>query len=159
MISGIEDFPYLHRSADSYDHGRQDESGRDATAKAQIAHGALTFIRIEDGGAGHVDPLSVVIQPPDPVKNPVPIWAPAGALQSTVEDMSVCVAAASGRTTAGMKFVKPQITAGFVLAETPRACQKGTNKFFPVCVDGRRRPAWVSPGTWFRATGPTTIPS
>jgi CubicO group peptidase (beta-lactamase class C family) len=78
-----------------------------------------------------VEPLSVKIDPGAPTVNPVPIWAPAGALQSTLEDMSIFAAAALGRPIAGMKFVKPEITKAFQLAQKAYACQVGLPTLCP----------------------------
>ncbi len=106
--------------------GRRNGPGdRDATATAHVANNQLTFISIDDGGTGYVDPVSVKIEPGKPTVNPVPIWAPAGALQSTLEDMSIFAAAALGRQNASLKVVTPEIAADFKIAQQPYACQVG----------------------------------
>jgi CubicO group peptidase (beta-lactamase class C family) len=55
--------------------------------------------------------------------NPVPIWAPAGALKSTARDLAIFAKAALLRPTAGGHRVPPIVTGGFKIAETPQACQ------------------------------------
>lgn len=96
-------------------------AGRDATGIAHIADGKLTSVIITDGGAGYVTPLQVIVAPGDPVSQGIPIWAPAGALHSTIDDMNRLAAAALAENRASPMV--PALTAGFKIAETAYACQ------------------------------------
>ncbi|WP_180982390.1 serine hydrolase domain-containing protein [Methylocella silvestris] len=93
--------------------------GRNATGTVQIANGEVAFVGIADGGDGYALPLSVVVDPGDGFTNVVPIWAPAGALHSTVQNMATFAQAALGSP--GV-LVPPAMAAGFKIAQTPRAC-------------------------------------
>ncbi|MCI0598072.1 MAG: serine hydrolase [Beijerinckiaceae bacterium] len=104
--------------------GRRNGIGRDATGAAHIANGSVSFVTIDDGGAGYVQPVTVTVQPGKSFTNPVPIWAPAGALLSTVRDMSIFAAAASGFAPSPPSVISPAIAAGFKIAQTPYACQE-----------------------------------
>lgn len=96
--------------------GGHTSNGSDATAVAYIANGAVRYIAITNGGAGYVPPVAALIDPsPVPTIN-VPIWAPAGALKSTLHDMLRFAHAALGDSN------DEAVTAGFKVAETPFAC-------------------------------------
>jgi CubicO group peptidase (beta-lactamase class C family) len=77
--------------------GRRSGIGRDAKGTAHIANGAVTFVSIDDGGDGYEQPVAVTIEPGGAFTSPVPIWAPAGALHSTIRDMTNFAAVALGR--------------------------------------------------------------
>jgi hypothetical protein len=96
--------------------------GSGATATAQIANGEVVSVQIINGGSGYPAPLAVQVAPGQPRSNPVPVWAPAGALSSTLYDMTSFVAAAIGHTTVKSHTVPASLTTGFDLAETPYAC-------------------------------------
>jgi CubicO group peptidase (beta-lactamase class C family) len=103
--------------------GRRAGVGRDATATAHIANHKVSFVTVDDGGEGYEQPLSVVFTPGTPLQNSIPIWAPAGALSSTLRDMVRLAAAALGHTEVESRPMTSRITAGFTIAETPYACQ------------------------------------
>ncbi|MBV8704971.1 MAG: serine hydrolase [Acetobacteraceae bacterium] len=98
--------------------GGRESGGRDATAAAHVANGEVTYISVTDGGAGYVPPVAVLIAPsPVPPTN-VPIWAPAGALKSTIRDMDRFARAALGDS------ASEAVTDGFKVAQTPYACSE-----------------------------------
>jgi CubicO group peptidase (beta-lactamase class C family) len=99
------------------------EEGRQAHGTAHIALGEVTFVTITDGGSGYQLPVSVRIGVPHATSAPVPIWAAAGALSSTVHDMTRFLQAALGHTTIDGHRIAPAITDGFRIAMEPRACQ------------------------------------
>jgi hypothetical protein len=97
--------------------------GAGATATAHNANGHVNFVSVDDGGNGYEQPIAVVIEPGEPLLNMIPIWAPAGALSSTVRDMANFAAAALGHIDLGAGIVVPPlVTAGFKIAQTPYAC-------------------------------------
>jgi CubicO group peptidase (beta-lactamase class C family) len=96
-------------------------AGRDAKAIATIANGRVVSFALTDQGAGYVPPLAVTVAPGDPQSNVVPIWAPAGALKSTIADMTRFAAAALTEGAASPKIPVP-LTEGFTIAEKPYAC-------------------------------------
>ncbi|WP_041368184.1 serine hydrolase domain-containing protein [Methylocella silvestris] len=114
--------------------------GRNATGTVQIASGEVAYVGIADGGAGYAPPLSVVVDPGDGFTNVVPIWAPAGALHSTVQNMAIFAQAALGSP--GV-FVPPALAAGFKIAQTPRACT-GPKPSLPKCPAN----IWLSDLAW-----------
>jgi Beta-lactamase len=101
--------------------GRQ--GGRDATAAAHIANGHVVAIEMIDAGAGYVQPLSVAVAPGSAESNGATIWAPAGGLLSTTNDLTLFAAAAAGIPSVGSKPVPAAMAAGFKIAETPYACE------------------------------------
>lgn len=115
--------------------GRRNGIGRDATGTAHIANGQLTFVSVDDGGDGYEQPVSVIVEPGQPFTNAIPIWAPAGALHSTVRDMTAFAAAALGQTRNGLISIDPAVTAGFKIAEIPYACS-GTSPTLSGCPEG-----------------------
>lgn len=115
--------------------GRRNGIGRDAKCTAQIANGSVSFVSVEDGGEGYIDPVTVSVAPGNSITNPVPIWAPAGALHSTIRDMSVFAAAAAGLPLPPASSVTPAMAAGFKIAETPYACS-GPLPNLPRCPAG-----------------------
>ena len=97
--------------------------GAGATATAHNANGHVNFVSVDDGGEGYEQPIAVVVEPGEPLLNTIPIWAPAGALSSTVRDMANFAAAALGHLDLGAGIiVPPLVTAGFKIAQTPYAC-------------------------------------
>jgi CubicO group peptidase (beta-lactamase class C family) len=103
--------------------GGRVSSRRDATAVAHIANGRVTSVSVTDPGAGYVPLLSVTVVPGNPESNVVPIWAPAGALLSTIDDMTRFAAAALGDDpNAAWRKLPPPLAAGFKTAETAYAC-------------------------------------
>ncbi|MCI0468270.1 MAG: serine hydrolase [Beijerinckiaceae bacterium] len=115
--------------------GRRNGIGRDAKGIAYIANGSVSFIRIIDAGSGYTQPIAVIVKPGKALTNTVPVWAPAGALHSTIRDMSVFAAAASGQSHTLMGTSNPAIDAGFRIAQTPYACS-GPIPDAPVCPAG-----------------------
>jgi CubicO group peptidase (beta-lactamase class C family) len=99
------------------------ERGRQAHGTAHIALGQLSYVSITDGGSGYQSPVSVRVGAPHATSAPVPIWAAAGALSSTVHDMVRFTQAALGHTTIDGHKIAPAITEGFRIAMEPRACQ------------------------------------
>jgi CubicO group peptidase (beta-lactamase class C family) len=108
---------------------------RDAKGKAHIANGRVTFVSIEDGGDCYEQPAAVIVEPGTSLTNAIPIWAPAGALHSTVRDMTVFAAAALGRAPSGLISPDTAITAGFKIAEREYACT-GTDPDQHPCPTG-----------------------
>jgi CubicO group peptidase (beta-lactamase class C family) len=106
-------------------------SGQDATATAHLVNGRVGYVTVDDGGEGYVEPLSVVIEPGGPQENAVPIWAPAGALTTTLADLAKFTRAAllsQRRAT----LVPPAIAHGFRIAEAAYACT-GPNPDLSTC--------------------------
>ena len=97
--------------------------GRPARGIARIALGGIVFVTITDGGSGYQPPVSVRIGAPNAAADTIPIWAPAGALSSTIRDMTVLARAALGHRFIGGRPVDPAVLDGFRIAETPYACQ------------------------------------
>jgi CubicO group peptidase (beta-lactamase class C family) len=106
--------------------GGRSAGGADATATAHIADGRVTSVSVTGGGSGYVTPLSVVVAPGSAEANVIPVWAPAGALTSSVKDMMAFAAAALGQTTVGALSVPAALTAGFQIAEKEYACTGAT---------------------------------
>ncbi|HET6379015.1 MAG TPA: serine hydrolase [Methylocella sp.] len=115
--------------------GRRNGLGRDAKCTAHIANGSVSFVSVDDGGEGYIDPVTVSVAPGNAITNPVPIWAPAGALHSTIRDMSILAAAATGLPLPPASVITPAIAAGFNIAETPYACT-GPLPNLPRCPAG-----------------------
>jgi hypothetical protein len=111
--------------------GRRTGIGRDATATAHTAHGQVIFVSVDESGDGYEQPIAVIIAPGGGLLNNIPIWAPAGALSSTVADMANFAAAALGQTKVAGQNVPASITAGFKIAEMPYACQRGNSILLP----------------------------
>jgi hypothetical protein len=100
--------------------------GQDAAAEARIADGNVVAVEpccANQGGYGYVPPLSVVVAPGGARSSAVPIWAPAGSLLSTVDDLTRFAAAAAGISPVQSMPVPKALAAGFEIAETPYACQ------------------------------------
>jgi CubicO group peptidase (beta-lactamase class C family) len=101
--------------------GGRGAGGRDATAVAHLANGRVNSITVSNGGAGYRPPLTARVAPGDPEKNVIPIWAPAGALQSTLDDVARLAAAALDRPLRRARLPL-SLREGFRIAETPYAC-------------------------------------
>jgi CubicO group peptidase (beta-lactamase class C family) len=119
--------------------GGRAASGRDATATAHLVNGRVAYLTVDDPGEGYVPPLSVVVEPGGAVENGVPIWAPAGALTTTLSDFSKFARAAllSHRRS---PLIPAPIAHGFRIAQTPYACV-GPNPDLATCPDGTMRSA------------------
>ncbi|MGH7780116.1 MAG: serine hydrolase domain-containing protein [Candidatus Binataceae bacterium] len=102
--------------------GGRKTKGTDATAVAHLAGGSLSYVEVTSGGSGYVPPLAVIVAPGSETINNIPIWAPAGALSSSMRDMLGFAAAALGNTTIAKIAVPAAVTNGFAIAETPYAC-------------------------------------
>jgi CubicO group peptidase (beta-lactamase class C family) len=102
------------------------EGGRDATAVAHIANGHVIAVELTDKGAGYVPPVSVNVAPGGAESNGVTIWAPAGGLLSTVNDLTRFAAAAAGISPVQSMGVPAAMAVGFRTAETPYACEAGS---------------------------------
>jgi CubicO group peptidase (beta-lactamase class C family) len=100
--------------------------GRDATASAAIVGGQVVGLEVTDPGAGYVPPLAVVVAPGAPVWNAIPVWAPAGALSSTLRDMARFATAALGRRQVEGRTVPVSLTRGFHVSQRPYACASDT---------------------------------
>ncbi|MHB8381293.1 MAG: serine hydrolase [Candidatus Binataceae bacterium] len=102
--------------------GGRKAKGADATAVANISNGQISYVSVSNGGSGYVPPLAVIVAPGAAVSNNIPIWAPAGALSSSMRDMTTFAAAALGDSKIGKLAVPAAITQAFAVAETPCAC-------------------------------------
>jgi CubicO group peptidase (beta-lactamase class C family) len=102
--------------------GGRTTKGTDATAVANIFNGQVSYVSVTNGGSGYVPPLSVIVAPGAAASNNIPIWAPAGALSSSMRDMTTFAAAALGDSEIGKLAVPAILTQGFTIAETPYAC-------------------------------------
>src|SRR5262249_21675805 len=86
------------------------------------SNGGVDFVPVIDGGAGYVDPVGVVVAPPPPTSNNVPVWAPAGALKSSARDMISFAEAALGHSTVNGVKVDPKLRSAFHMAQRGSAC-------------------------------------
>ena len=120
--------------------GGRSASGSDATGTAHIANGVVTAVTVGDGGSGYLPPLQVVVAPPAGGTNVIPVWAPAGALVSTVDDLDNFAMAAIGEPTVDGKSVPSALTAAFKMAEEPYACY-GSNPMLTDCPASTTRSA------------------
>jgi CubicO group peptidase (beta-lactamase class C family) len=111
--------------------------GLGATAIAHIANGRVVAVTVDHGGSGYADPLSVIVAPGNPMSSGVPVWAPAGALSSTMDDLMRFATAALTEGPAS-PTVPPSLTAGFKIAETAYACQ-GSDPDLSTCPTVRNR--------------------
>jgi CubicO group peptidase (beta-lactamase class C family) len=104
----------------------------------------VAWVAVTNGGSGYVAPLSVVVAPGSAQSNVVPVWAPAGALISTVKDMTAFAAAALGQTTVGTHAVPAAMTQGFQIAQEEYSCT-GTTPAVSSCPAATDRIglAWV----------------
>lgn len=112
---------YVHIPTVTITGGRK-TNGTDATAIAHLVNGQVSYVEVIDGGSGYVQPLAVIVAPGSPAHNNIPVWAPAGALSSSMRDMVTFAAAAMGYTKSGKLRVPAAVTNGFAIAETPYAC-------------------------------------
>ncbi len=117
--------------------GGRTTSGRDATAVAHLVNGQIGYLTVVDGGAGYVPPLRVAIQPGGTMFNQIPIWAPAGALTTSLRDLSRFARAALLLRGNGNRL--PAVLAdGFAIAETAYACI-GPDPDLSACPAGAMR--------------------
>jgi CubicO group peptidase (beta-lactamase class C family) len=121
--------------------GRQ--GGRDATAVAHIANGHVVAVEITDSGAGYLPPVSVQVAPGGAETNRVTIWAPAGSMLSTTNDLTRFAAAAAGIPTVQSMPVPAAMAAGFRISEKPYACE-AENPDLAACPQG----IWQSGLAW-----------
>lgn len=78
-------------------------TGTGATANAVLAaNGMVSSIEISNGGSGYATAPTVLVAPGEPSINNTPVWAAAGAVSSTVNDMLTmiqqCLAAGTNST-------------------------------------------------------------
>jgi CubicO group peptidase (beta-lactamase class C family) len=118
--------------------------GSDARGVARIANGIVVEIKVVDGGSGYLPSLTVWVEPGEPTSNAIPIWAPAGALSSTVEDMARFAAAALGASQVDGRPVPLVLRQGFRVAQTAWACT-GESPSLASCPAGVTRAgfAWA----------------
>ena len=119
--------------------GGRAASGRDATATAHLVNGRVAYLTVDDPGEAYVPPLSVVVEPGGPVEFGVPIWAPAGALTTTLSDFAKFARAALLSHRLGFLIPAP-IAHGFRIAQTPYACV-GPDPAIETCPAGAMRSA------------------
>jgi CubicO group peptidase (beta-lactamase class C family) len=121
--------------------GGQLSGGQPAQATVHLTHGMVVAVDVTNGGTQYVDPLAVLVDPGAASSNPVPIWAPAGALKSSAGDMASFAAAALLRSRVAGHSIPQAIHDGFAIAETPYACQ-GTNPDLTSCTKAESALAW-----------------
>jgi CubicO group peptidase (beta-lactamase class C family) len=121
--------------------GGQLSGGEPAQATAHLVHGQVVTIDVTNGGTQYLDPLSVLVDPGAAASNPVPIWAPAGALKSSARDMASFAAAALLRRSVAGHSIPQAIHDGFEIAEKPYAC-RGTNPDLTSCTGPESALAW-----------------
>jgi len=121
--------------------GGQLSGGEPAQATAHLVHGQVVTIDVTNGGTQYVDPLAVLVDPGAASSNPVPIWAPAGALKSSARDMASFAAAALLRSRVAGHSIPQAIHDGFAIAETPYAC-RGTDPDLANCTGAESALAW-----------------
>jgi CubicO group peptidase (beta-lactamase class C family) len=121
--------------------GGQLSGGEPAQATAHLVHGQVVTVDVTNGGTQYVDPLTVLVDPGAASSNPVPIWAPAGALKSSARDMASFAAAALLRSRVAGHSIPQAIHDGFAIAETPYAC-RGTDPGLTGCTEAESALAW-----------------
>jgi CubicO group peptidase (beta-lactamase class C family) len=87
--------------------------GSNAIAAAHIANGHVVAVEVTYRGAGYAPPVSVTVAPGAAESNGVTIWAPAGGLLSTVNDLTRFAAAASGISPIQSRGVPAAMAVGF----------------------------------------------
>lgn len=101
--------------------------GTGATAEAFIQGGEVVHVELTNPGSGFVEPLSIKVGLPDtPATNIIPIWAPAGAVSSTIADMVSFAEAGLGHTIVNDMVIPQTLTKGFSIAQTPYFPGAGT---------------------------------
>ena len=110
--------------------------GTGATATAQIANGRVVAVTVGHGGSGYADRLAVIVAPGGAESSGVAVWAPAGALKSTMDDLMRFAAAALPQS-ALLPWLPPSLTAGFQIAEQAYVCQD-SDPDFSSCKHKRR---------------------
>ncbi|WOO40798.1 serine hydrolase [Rubellicoccus peritrichatus] len=102
--------------------------GIGATAQAFIEGGEVVHLELTNPGSGFVEPLSIKVSLPDtPATNVIPIWAPAGAVSSTIADMVSFAEVGLGHTIVNDMVVPPTLTQGLSIAQTPYFSGAGTS--------------------------------
>jgi CubicO group peptidase (beta-lactamase class C family) len=107
--------------------------GSGAQAVAHIANGQVVAVTMKRGGMNYRAPLAVIVEPSSQVTDTVPVWAAAGALTSTITDMTNFTAAALGLDTVRSMAVPAVLTKGFAFAQTPYACAAKISKLGNAC--------------------------
>jgi CubicO group peptidase (beta-lactamase class C family) len=103
--------------------GTRGAQARDAVlAPASVSNGSVDFVRVLDGGRGYVEPIAVIVAPGEPTDNPIPIWAPAGALSSSARDMLALAEAALGHIVGRHFLLALWLNLGFRVAQIPSVC-------------------------------------
>jgi CubicO group peptidase (beta-lactamase class C family) len=106
--------------------------GTAATATAHLANGRVAYVTMDSPGSGYVDALSVRVGPGRAFDNPVPIWAPAGSLKTSLEDMAKFAEAATRRRYGNERDL---VGDGFRVAERAYACT-GPEPALATCPKG-----------------------
>lgn len=117
--------------------GGRTTTGRDATATAHVVNGQVGYLTIDDGGAGYVPNLSVVIASGGTTFNQIPIWAPAGALTTSLRDLSKFARAALLLRSNGNRM-PAALADGFAISQTAYACT-GPDPDLSTCPAGAMR--------------------
>jgi CubicO group peptidase (beta-lactamase class C family) len=131
--------PYTSVPTVTFSGGRI--GGHDAKGTVFVDHDLVTYVKITDPGSGYVDPITVTVAPGATSTLSVPIWAPAGALKSSAQDLATFAAAALGHTTIGGITVPNAITQGFAIAETAYSCE-GSSPSLSGCSSAESGLAW-----------------
>jgi len=95
------------------------KGGTAATATARLVNGEVALVHVETPGSGYADPLSVVVAPGEPQESTIPVWAPAGALTTSLADMAAFAEAALTRPHG---FPRKRLHRGFEIAQRAYAC-------------------------------------
>lgn len=111
--------------------------GTKATATAHVVNGQVVFVSVDKPGSGYVDPIRVIVEPGGGVANVVPVWAPAGALKTSLSDMAKFAQSAM-RHQLGHK--NSRIDKAFRFAQKPYACT-GPDPSLANCEPGQPRSA------------------
>ena len=99
------------------------DGGSGGSVSAAVDNGVVSGLTLVSGGSGYTEPPDLLIAPGDAASNNVPVWAAAGALSSTVEDMNRLIA------TCLTAYENPDNPAGSVAAGVNIAMQScGTIK-------------------------------
>ena len=117
--------------------GNRGRFSRDAVlGKVTISNGNVDFVKVVDGGRGYVDPIAVIVGPTAPAQNNIPIWAAAGALNSTAVDMLQFAEAALGHVDGRNRSDRLLLREGFRLAQQSYTCQTADPDNPNECVIG-----------------------
>ncbi|MEJ8573293.1 serine hydrolase domain-containing protein [Microbaculum marinum] len=115
--------------------------GTNATARAYVVDGRVVFVGVVEPGSGYVDPIRVVVEPGAGVSNVVPVWAPAGALKTSLSDMGKFARSAMRHQ---FGHENSDIDRAFRFAQKPYACT-GPDPSLASCAPGQERSglAWA----------------